>query len=94
MGKTKAPYEVEYPAGTFVITADRATLERFLVEWQYHNKLQAEQLLFADQRARVSSVSFYHGGDETQNGPTEPVTGAWQRVLKQQCSVRDAFILP
>lgn len=64
MGKTKGLYEPEYPEGTFVYTADRATLERFLDEWRYHNKLQPEQLLFADKRARVKSVNFYHGGDE------------------------------
>jgi hypothetical protein len=79
MGRTKGPYNAEYPVGTFVITADRATLERFLVEWQYHNKLQAEQLLFADQRARVSSVNFYHGGDEIY------VLGGIPGVWHEQC---------
>jgi hypothetical protein len=33
MGKIKGPYEPEYPEGTFVVIADRATLERFLTEW-------------------------------------------------------------
>lgn len=64
MGQTRGPYEAEYPEGTFVYIADRATLERFMTEWRYHNKLQMEQVPYADQRALVKSVSFYQGGDE------------------------------
>lgn len=79
MGKIKGPYEPEYPECTFVRIADRATLERFLAEWQYHNKLRPEQLRFADQRARVKSVSFYHGGDELY--VLENVPGVWH----EQC---------
>lgn len=75
MGKTKGPYEPEYPEGTFVTIADHATLERFLLDWRYHNKLQAEQLAFADQRARVKNVSFYHGGDELY--VLDGVPGIW-----------------
>ena len=83
MGKRKGPYEAEYPEGTFVHIADRATLERFLAEWQYHHKLQAEQVPFADQRARVKSVSFYHGGDEIY------VLDGFPGVWHEQC-LRDA----
>jgi hypothetical protein len=75
MGSTKGPYEPEYPEGTLVVTADRATLERFLAESRNHNKLQVEQLEFAAFRARVKSVSFYHGGDELY--VLESVPGVW-----------------
>jgi hypothetical protein len=79
MGKTKGPYEPEYPEGTFVATADRVTLEQFLAEWRYHNKLQVEQLAFADHRARVKNVSFYHGADELYL--LDGVPGVWH----EQC---------
>jgi hypothetical protein len=79
MGKIRGPYEAEYPAGTFVVTADRAVLEQFLADWQYHNKPQPEQLLFAGQRARVSSVSFYHGSDEIYT--LDGIPGVWH----EQC---------
>ena len=79
MGKAKGPYEPEYPEGTFVRIADRTALERFLAEWRYHNKLQAKQLAFAGQRARVTSVSFYHGGDELY--VLDGIPGVWH----EQC---------
>lgn len=79
MGKIKGPYEPEYPGGTLVVIADRATLERFLTEWRRHNELQAEQLPFAGRRARVQSVSFYHGGDELY--VLDGVPGVWH----EQC---------
>ena len=79
MGKTKGPYEAEYPQGTIVAVADRATLERFIVDWPHHNKLKPEQLSFAGRRARVKSVSFYHGGDELY--ALEDLPGVWH----EQC---------
>lgn len=75
MGKSKGAYEPEYPEGTFVVIADLTTLERFLTEWRYHNKLQVEQLAFAGKKARVKSVSFYQGGDELY--VLDDVPGLW-----------------
>lgn len=79
MGKIKGPYEAEYPRGSIVAVADLATLERFIVEWSYHNRLEPEQLLFAGRRARVKSVSFYHGDDELY--VLEHLPGVWH----EQC---------
>lgn len=79
MGKTKGLYEAEYSEGTFVRTADRATLELFATESRYHNRLQPEQLQFADRRARVNSVNFYHGGDELYS--LDGIPGVWH----EQC---------
>ena len=83
MGKTRGLYEPEYPQGSFVRTADRATLERFLADWHLHNRLQPEQLSFADRRARVNGVSFYHGGDELYT--LDGIPGLWH----EQCLCPD-----
>jgi hypothetical protein len=40
----------------------RKFLEEFLETWRLHNKLQPDQLNYADQIAEVKSVGFYHGG--------------------------------
>lgn len=79
MGKTTGVYEAEFPAGTWVCIATRQELERFMSEWQYHNKLKPEQLSFAGEKARVKSVSFYHGGDELYE--LEGISGIWH----EQC---------
>ena len=64
MGKTKGPYNIEFPKGTRVRIASRPELERFQQEWRYHNPLQPEQLAFADHVSTVARIGFYHGGDE------------------------------
>jgi hypothetical protein len=79
MGKIKGPYEADFPEGSLVQTADRTFLERFNAEWRHHNKIQAEQIDFAGVRARVKSVTFYHGGDELY--VLEGVPGVWH----EQC---------
>ena len=56
-------YQEKFPVGTTVRIAERAELERFRREWQFHDKLEAEQLSYAGQTARVRDVGFYHGGD-------------------------------
>jgi len=57
------PYQEKYSAGTEVQIADRSFLEHFMKTWQYHHKLTAEQLEYADKITTVDSVGFYHGGD-------------------------------
>jgi hypothetical protein len=79
MGKSKGLYEPEYPEGTLVVVADRQALERFMSEWNYHNKLQPEQIPFAGHQARVTNVNFYHGGDELY--VLDGVPGIWH----EQC---------
>ena len=64
MGKSRSPYNEEFPAGSRVRILDRERLERFAKERKYHNPLQKEQLGFAGQIALVKTVAFYHGGEE------------------------------
>lgn len=64
MGKTKGSYKAEFPVGTWVLVADRQTLENFMDEWKWHHPLEASLLQFAGRCAQVESMSFYHGGDE------------------------------
>ena len=73
--KKRGPYEAEYPKGSRVKIASRPRLEQFLREWKYHNKLQPEQLNYADQFAEVESIGFYHGGDELYK--LKGIPGVW-----------------
>jgi hypothetical protein len=75
MGKSRGPYNAEYAEGSDVRIASRPALEEFIRTWQHHNKLQPEQLNYADQVARVVSVGFYHGGDELYK--LERIPGVW-----------------
>jgi hypothetical protein len=75
MGKTRGPYEAEYPPGATVRIASRDVLEAFSREWKWHHPLQQDQFRFADQVARVEDVSFYHGGDELYQ--LEGIPGLW-----------------
>lgn len=60
---TDAPYHEKFPAGTSVRIANLLTLTEFRRTWKHHNKLQEQQLSYADQIAVVKQVGFYHGGD-------------------------------
>jgi hypothetical protein len=75
MGKTKGVNNIEFAAGTEVRIADRAFLEKFLDEGQYHNELEPEQLEYAGRVARVESVELFHGGDEIYK--LEGIPGVW-----------------
>ena len=75
MGKTRGPYEAEYPVGTKVRIASREALERFAREWKWHHPLEPNQLSYADRVAKVKDVSFYHGGDELYH--LEGISGTW-----------------
>jgi hypothetical protein len=75
MGKSKGPYNAEYPKGSKVRLAPRQMLEDFLRTWKYHNKLHAEQLEYAGQIAEVEEIGFYHGGDEIYK--LKGVPGVW-----------------
>jgi hypothetical protein len=52
------PYHERFPVGTAVRIAERPDLDRFRREWQFHNKLEAEQLSCAGRTARVRDVGF------------------------------------
>lgn len=79
MGKTKGPYNAEFPVGSTVRIADRASLEEFARSWKYHNKLQPEQIEYHDRVAKVARASVYHGGDELYE--LEGIPGIWH----EQC---------
>jgi hypothetical protein len=81
MGRTKRAYNAEFEVGSFVRIANREALEEFLKTWQYHHKLQPEQVDFHDRLARVGKASVYHGGDELYE--LEGVPGIWH----EQCLI-------
>jgi hypothetical protein len=60
MGKTEGSYKEEFPKGSKVKIADHAFLENFFRTWEFHHKLESDQLKFADKFAKLG---FYHGGD-------------------------------
>jgi hypothetical protein len=57
-------YKGTFPEGSKVQIADLAFLENFLATWNYHHKLEPQQLTYADRDAVVKGVAFYHGGDQ------------------------------
>jgi hypothetical protein len=79
MGKSRGPYNEEYPVGSTVLIGTRAALEDFQREWKWHHPLQADQLDAAGRSAKVTKVSFYHGGDELYE--LEGIPGIWH----EQC---------
>jgi hypothetical protein len=79
LGKTKGPYNIEFPIGSKVRIADRLFLENFLRTWKYHNKLLLEQLDYYGQVAVVEQAGVYHGGDELYK--LRDIPGIWH----EQC---------
>lgn len=79
MGRTKGPYEIEFPIGSKVKVAGRDVLENFLQTWQYHNKLEPQQVDYHDRVAMVEYAGVYHGGDELYR--LEGIPGIWH----EQC---------
>jgi len=71
----RRPYQAEHAKGSRVRIATRPVLEQFLRDWKYHNKLQSEQLNYADQVAEVDAVGFYHRGDELYK--LKGIPGVW-----------------
>jgi hypothetical protein len=78
MGRTKGPYNEEYPVGTKVRIANRENLEKFIAEWKLHNPLNFKQLDFANKVAVVEEVGFYHGGDELYK--LVDIPGLWHAI--------------
>lgn len=88
MGKTKGPYNAEFPVGSTVRIADREQLEKFLKTWKYHHKLMPEQLEFYGRTAKVRTASAYHGGDEIYELVAIP--GIWHEVCLSAAETTDA----
>jgi hypothetical protein len=83
MGKTRGPYNEEYPMGTLVKVASREALEEFLRTWKYHNKLSPEQLEYAGKTGKIKWLGFYHGGDELYQ--MEGIPGIWHEECLKAC---------
>ena len=79
MGKAKGLYNAEFPKGSRVKIVGRSLLEEFFQTWTLHNKLDPDQLNYADQVGEVESVGFYHGGDELYK--LKGIPGIWH----EQC---------
>jgi hypothetical protein len=79
MGKTKGPYNADFPVGSRVRIASREDLEEFSKTWKYHHPLMPEQLQYHDRVAKVDKASAYHGGDELYE--LENIPGIWH----EQC---------
>lgn len=79
VGKTKGPYHIEFPVGSRVRIANLESLENFVRNWKYHNKLEPEQLDYHDRIAKVEDAGVYHGGDELYR--LEEIPGIWH----EQC---------
>jgi hypothetical protein len=76
------PYRETFPKGSEVRIANREFLDDFRRAWKYHNKLQDEQLPYADKIATVNSVGYYHGGDVLYE--LEGVPGIWHEACLRQ----------
>lgn len=85
MGKSKGPYNPEYPVGETVRIAPGEVLEDFLLTWKLHNPLSPEQLVYADAIVEVESVSFYHGGDELYR--LKGLPGVWHEACLEPVRV-------
>jgi hypothetical protein len=86
------PYKEAFPAGTQVRVADRKFLDDFLATWEYHHKLQREQLVYADAVSEVEGVSLYQGGDPLYKRRKEPQRGLDMR-RHLACILRVAHLL-
>jgi hypothetical protein len=75
MGKTKGPYQAEFPKGSKVKIADRAFLENFLNTWKFHHKLEPQQLGFADKIATVKALGFITVATNSTNSTGCRATG-------------------
>jgi hypothetical protein len=92
MGRTRGPYDAEFPASTLVRIADRAVLDRFLREWKLHHPLDASQCAFAGRTARVTKVGFYHGADELYS--LEGIPGLWHEQLLSVAAPNEPLSAP
>lgn len=82
MGKMRGAYEPEFPVGTRVRILEAEELRKFQKEWRWHHPIGDEQLHFAGREAQVTSVAFYHGGDELYQ--LEGIPGTWHESCLAQ----------
>lgn len=82
MGKTRGPYNEEYPVGSRVRIVNKAKLEIFRKNWKYHHPLEEHQLRHSGETSFVQEVRFYHGGDELY--VLEGIPGIWHEVCLER----------
>jgi hypothetical protein len=75
MGTRNGPYKADFPKGSIVRVKSREFLEDYLHTWKYHHPLEDFQLSFAGRIATVSSVGYYHAGDELYT--LDGILGIW-----------------
>ena len=75
MGRTKGPYNAEFPTGTRVGIAPIDELVAFKTSWKLHSPLSDDQLRYGGKVTTVTDVAFYHGGDELYS--LEGIPGQW-----------------
>jgi hypothetical protein len=78
MGTRNGPYEADFPVGTRVRIKSRDFLKQFKDDWKFHNPLRILQLFWGGTVGTVSSVGYYHGGDELYH--LRFVPGVWHEV--------------
>ena len=71
-------YKEAFPCGTAVRIADLSALRSFRESWKQHHPLEEDQLAFAGGAAKVTNVSFYHGGDVLYQLDAAP--GTWHET--------------
>jgi hypothetical protein len=79
MESKKHLYQEKFSHGSKVQVADRAFLQNFLETWNFHRRLEFEQLNYAGKIAKVKSVGFCHGGDVLYT--LNEIPGTWH----EQC---------
>ncbi len=69
----------KYQPGDTVRIADTEALEAFARSWKLHHPLDATQIPFGGQTAKVAKSFMYHGGDILYE--LEGVPGIWHQQL-------------
>ena len=86
----RPPYydPAKFKNGSIVRVGSRAQLEEFLHTWEYHHKLQPEQLSYGGRITKVTWSGMYHGGDVVYQ--LEGVPGIWHEQLLAPAQREDA----
>jgi hypothetical protein len=79
-------YHALFEVGAPVRIRPLDALNAFRRSWKFHHPLAAEQLAFADQRATVAAVGYYHGGDVLYTLKGMP--GIWHEQCLESCNER------
>jgi hypothetical protein len=86
MDEAKFIYKSRFEIGTCVQIANEEFLKAFLLSWNLHDKLEAEQVHYHDQVATVEKVGFYHGGDQLYQ--LAKIPGIWhEQCLKEHTAI-------